>query len=62
MTDKPKRGGKRAGAGRKPKAETKRKISVTISPTADDRGRSVAESRGVTVSSLVENAFLKLRP
>lgn len=56
MTPK-KRGGSRPNAGRKPTGPTRRKISVTISPEADENIRAVAKRGKTTVSALADAMF-----
>ena len=57
---KPKRGGKREGAGRKATGVTRVKLSVTVSMDAGENIRRVAELRGATVSAIADELFLSI--
>jgi hypothetical protein len=52
---KPKRGGARPGAGRKPKGHVR--MQVLVSKTAKDRIRRLAKKRGVSMSAVVSEVF-----
>ena len=59
VTLKPKRGGARPGAGRKPKGNLR--MQVLVSKTAKDKIRRLAKKRGVSMSAVVSEEFEKYR-
>lgn len=59
VTLKPKRGGARPGAGRKPKGNVR--MQVLVSKTAKDRIRRLAKKRGVSMSAVVSEEFEKVK-
>jgi hypothetical protein len=56
---KPKRGGARPGAGRKPKGHLR--MQVLVSKKAKDKIRLLAKKRGVSMSAVVSEAFEKYK-
>ena len=52
---KPRRGGKRPGAGRKPKGHVR--MQILVSKTIRDKIRQKAKKRGVSMSAIVSDAF-----
>jgi hypothetical protein len=58
MNPKPKRGGARPNAGRKPTGPTRAKISLTVSHEAAENIRRAAKRDGSSVSSIADKLFL----
>lgn len=56
---KPKRGGARPGAGRKPKGHLR--MQVLVSKKAKEKIRRLAKKRGVSMSTVVSEEFEKYR-
>ena len=54
---KPGRGGKRPGAGRKPKGHVR--MQILVSKAIRDKIRRMANKRGVSMSAVVSDAFKK---
>jgi hypothetical protein len=59
VTLKPKRGGARPGAGRKPKGNLR--MQVQVSKKAKDKIRRLAKKRGVSMSAVVSEVFEKVK-
>ncbi len=55
VTLKPKRGGRRPGAGRKPKGHVR--MQVLVSKSTKERIRRLAQKRGVSMSAVISDAF-----
>jgi hypothetical protein len=55
VTLKPRRGGARPGAGRKSKGNVR--MQILVSPATRERIRRLARKRGVSMSSVVSEAF-----
>ena len=55
VTLKPRQGGKRPGAGRKPKGHVR--MQVLVSKSTKEKIRRLAKKRGVSISAVVADAF-----